>query len=95
MREGLYHNRFSEQFTRLLEKSGVSSYAVNKFTGIDEAYLSRLKSGEKNNPSPEIIIRIALALVHYSEKITMSDIEHLFKSAGRSIRREKTDRLYY
>jgi len=35
MKEGLYNNQFSEVFSRLLEKSGVSCYGVNKFSGID------------------------------------------------------------
>lgn len=82
---GIYDNDFSRVFSYLLEKYKVSCYQISQYCNLDQAYLSRLKSGEKKNPSPGTIFKIALSLTHLSEKITMYDIEELFKSVGRSL----------
>jgi len=82
----LYPNDFAQAFSNLLVKSGVSCYQINQFTDLDQAYLSRLKSGEQNNPSPETILKIGLALCHLSDKIKIYDIEKLLNSTGRSLR---------
>lgn len=82
---GVYTNSFAKAFSQLLEKAGTSCYKISQFTHLDQAYLSRLKDGEKHNPSPETIIKISLALIHESEKITPYDINKLFKSVGRSL----------
>lgn len=82
---GLYLSDFSEVFSKLLEKSGVSCYRIAEYTGLDEAYLSRLRNGKKHNPSPEAIMRIGLALAHFSDKIKICDIEDLFEVVGRSL----------
>ena len=83
---GLYQNNFAEAFSKLIAKAGVTCYQIHQFTHLDQAYLGRLRSGEKNNPSPETIVKIGLALCHVSAKVTISDIELLFKSVGRSLR---------
>jgi transcriptional regulator with XRE-family HTH domain len=83
---GIYKDNFSLVFTELLEKSRVSCYQIHEYTSLDQAYLSRLKNGEKQNPSPETIMKISLALTHYSDKIKFYDIQKLFKSVGRSLR---------
>jgi transcriptional regulator with XRE-family HTH domain len=85
MRQGLYRDQFSDVFSRLLEKSGISRYGVSKFSGIDQAYLSRLRKGDKDHPSPEVVMRISLALVHWSDKLSLHDIEELFNSTGRTL----------
>jgi hypothetical protein len=85
MRQGLYIDQFSEVFSRLLEKSGISCYGVSKFSGIDQAYLSRLRKGDKDHPSPEVVMRISLALAHCSDKLSLHDIEELFNSTGRTL----------
>jgi hypothetical protein len=83
---GLYQNNFTEAFLKLITKSGVTPYQIHQFTHLDQAYLSRLKSGEKNNPSPETIVKIGLAICHFNDKIKLSDIEVLLNSTGRSLR---------
>ena len=83
---GLYENNFTEAFLKLITKSGVTPYQIHQFTHLDQAYLSRLKSGEKNNPSPETIVKIGLAICHFNDKIKLSDIEVLLNSTGRSLR---------
>jgi transcriptional regulator with XRE-family HTH domain len=81
----LYADNFSHVFTELLKKSGVSCYQISQFTLLDQGYLSRLKSGERTNPSVETILKIGLALTHYSDNIDLYDIHMLFKSVGRSL----------
>jgi hypothetical protein len=85
MRQGLYRDQFSEVFSRLLEKGEISCYGISKFSGIDQAYLSRLKKGDKDHPSPEVVMRISLALVHCSDKLSLHNIEELFNSTGRTL----------
>jgi transcriptional regulator with XRE-family HTH domain len=82
---GVYSNGFSRAFSQLLEKAGVSCYKISQYSHVDEAYLSRLKNGKKQNPSPATIIKISLALTHYSDKIKLCDIQRLFRSVGRSL----------
>jgi predicted transcriptional regulator len=85
MSQGLYTDRFSEVFSKLLDESGVTCYSISKFCGIDQAYLSRLRKGDKDHPSPEIVMRISLGLVRCSDKIALYDIEQLFNSTGRTL----------
>ena len=82
---GIYTKHFAEVFASLLSRSGVSCYQISQYADINQAYPSRLKNGEKNNPSPEIVMRIGLALVHCSNRIRMSDIEKLFNATGRTL----------
>ena len=82
---GLYSYEFAQAFSKLLEKAGVSRYQINQFSYLDQAYLSRLMSGEKYNPTPETIVKICLALVHFNDKISLYDLEELFRSVGRSL----------
>jgi transcriptional regulator with XRE-family HTH domain len=84
-RHGIYSNNFSRAFSQLLEKAGTSCYKISQYTNLDEGYLSRLKKGERENPSPETITKISLALTHYSDKVKLYDIQKLFKSVGRSL----------
>jgi transcriptional regulator with XRE-family HTH domain len=84
----LYASNFSVAFAAVLEDSGVTCYQIAKYAGLDQGYLSRLKNGEKSNPGPETIMRISLALAHFGKQVSLSDIERLFRSVGRSITRE-------
>jgi len=86
MSTGLYSNSFSQVFSKILQETGVSCYQLHNYTNLDQAYLSRLKNGEKSNPTPETIMKISLGLVHCSDRVKLSDIESLFKSVGRSLR---------
>ena len=81
----LYAKDFSEAFTALLKKTGISRYKISQYTHLDQAYLHRLTTGEKQNPSLETIIKISLAFAYYSNQVQIYDIQRLFKSVGRSI----------
>ena len=82
----LFVNDFSKAFSALLEKTGVSCYQINGYTHLNQSYLSRLRTGERQNPSPETVMKISLALCHYSDQVQLHDIQKLFQSVGRSIR---------
>ena len=95
MQAGLYsNNNFSKVLSRLLEKAGISCYQIYQYTNLNEGYLSRLKSGERFNPSVETIMRISIALVSLSKgKIRQHHVEELFNSVGRSLfhKRDRKD----
>ena len=86
MHKALYNKDFSIVFSQLLGKADISCYRISEFSYIDQGYLSCLRNGTKTNPGPETVMKISLALVRCSEKITLIDIERLFTSVGRSIR---------
>lgn len=81
----IYSTDFAKVFSGLIEKYNLTYYQVSQFSGLDQAYLSRLKSGEKKNPSPETLVKISLAICHLSNKAKLSDIEELFNATGRSL----------
>ena len=82
---GIYKTRFSEVLSDVLERFDISCYKIAQYADLNEAYLSRLRNGSMSNPSPEVIVRIGLALVNYGEKIKMNDIEKLFNATGRTL----------
>lgn len=71
---------FHTKFFKLRKKAGISRYQINKFTGLDQAFLLRLESGEKK-PSRETIIKVGLALTSNNSAISLSDIDELLLSA--------------
>jgi len=79
---GLNSSEFSRAFSRLLQKAGTSCYQISQYSHLDQAYLSRLKRGERCSPSPETVLKICLAVVHCSEKVSLFDVDEFFNSAG-------------
>jgi transcriptional regulator with XRE-family HTH domain len=69
-------------FTKILrvhcERDGKSRYSeVAAAAYLDPAYVYRLLTGEKSHPSPNTIIRLALAL-----RLTVSQTDELLMAAG-------------
>jgi len=85
MKTWFYQSQFTKVFSSILEKNDISCYKISQYTNLDGAYLSRLRKGLKGNPSPEVVIRIGLALVHCNKSIGLSDIEMLFNATGRTL----------
>lgn len=73
---------FSLLLRKLRERSKKSRYKLAQFTGANEAYLHRLESGERQNPSREMVMKLALALVADSSSVTLEDVNELLLSAG-------------
>jgi transcriptional regulator with XRE-family HTH domain len=76
---------FSQVFSELLEETGITVYQLSQYTHLDQAYLHRLKTGERKNPSPTTVIKINLAFAHLSTEFGIRQAERLFKSIGRTI----------
>ena len=85
MMTGFNSADFSRAFSKLLQKADTSCYQISQYSRLNQAYLSRLKSGERCSPSLETIVRICLALAHFSDKLKLLDVEDLFNSAGLSL----------
>lgn len=84
----LYSGDFGKAFSKILGLSGASCYEISKYADINEAYLSKLRNGVKNNPSPEAIMRICLAIARCSKegkKVDLYDFDTLFNAVGRSL----------
>ena len=54
---------FNIQLNQLIKASGKSLNEVAKHGHVDRTYLNRLLSGEKTNPSPEVVIRLWIGIV--------------------------------
>lgn len=73
---------FGETLKTLRSKSGKSRYRLAQYSGLNEAYILRLESGERSNPSRDVVIMVALALVEGSANVGIWDIDALLLSAG-------------
>ena len=73
---------FSLVLRRLRERSNKSRYKLAHFTGVNEAYLLRLETGERRNPSRDVVMKLGLALVADSSLVTLDDVNELLLSAG-------------
>ena len=73
---------FSTTLKFLRSKAGKSRYRLAQYSGLTEAYLSRLESGERNNPSRNVVMRIGFALVTDTSSVTMDDVNQLLWAAG-------------
>ncbi len=82
MQEWANSKYFSQVFSEIMERTGVTCYQINQYSGLDQSYLSRLKNGEKLNPSIGTVLTITYALVHFSDKVDLYDVKRLFKAAG-------------
>ena len=74
--------RFSEVFRMLRQRAQKSRYRVAQYSGIDQSYILRLETGEKANPSRDVVLMLALALVHDSDSVGIHDVEELLMAAG-------------
>ena len=73
---------FADALRTLRLKSGKSKYRLAQYSGIDQAYIHRLETGERNNPSREVVLMLAFALVENSRSVDIEDIEELLLAAG-------------
>lgn len=73
---------FGETLKALRSKSGKSRYRLAQYTGLNEAYLLRLETGERANPSRDVVLMLGLALVQGSESVGIWDVDILLLSAG-------------
>ena len=73
---------FGKALKSLRLKSDKSRYRLAQYSGIDQSYIQRLETGEKNNPSRDIVLMLALALVEKSDSVSVDDVDILLLAAG-------------
>ena len=73
---------FGDTLKTLRSKSGKSRYRLAQYSGLNEAYILRLESGERSNPSRNVVLMLGLALVEGSGSVGIWDIDGLLLSAG-------------
>ncbi len=73
---------FADALRTLRLKSGKSKYRLAQYSGIDQAYIHRLETGERSHPSREVVLMLGFALVENSRSVDIEDIEELLLAAG-------------
>jgi transcriptional regulator with XRE-family HTH domain len=86
-------NEFSTTLKSLRSKSGKSQYRLAQYSGINEAYLSRLESGARQNPSRDVIMKLGPALASDTSAVSLDDVNELPLSAGYAPLRGRGEQL--
>ncbi len=73
---------FCGTLRKLRSKSGKSKYRLAQYSGLDEAYVGRLESGERQNPSRDTVMKLGLALVADSTTVSIHDVNELLLAGG-------------
>ena len=55
---------------------------VPAYSGLSEAYILRLETGQRRNPSRDVVIMLARSLVRASDVFEVWDIDELLTSAS-------------
>ncbi len=63
-------------------RAKVSTYKWASLAGVDGRYLARLETGEKRNPSRDVLIALARALVDHTPLFGERDIDRVLRAAG-------------
>lgn len=74
--------KFAKTLKKLRNKAKLTRYALGRDSGVDPTYLARLERGEKVRPGRPLTLRIGQALLDYSGKISLKDVDRLLKAAG-------------
>ncbi len=72
---------FAETLKKLRTRAGKSRYRVAQYSGVNEAYILRLETGARANPSRDIVLMLVLALVEGSNSIEIWEVDELLMSA--------------
>ncbi len=83
---------FGQTLRALRTRSGKSRYRVAQFSGIDQAYILRLETGGRNNPSRDVVLMLAFALGEDSQSLSMHDVDELLLEAGYAPLRRRGER---
>ena len=73
---------FSRTLKKLRSKSGKTRYRLAQYSGLNEAYILRLESGERQNPSRDTVMKLGLALVADTRAVSIHDVNELFLAGG-------------
>ncbi len=75
-------SEFGKKLCSLRRKCGRSRYNLARFSGLSEAYILRLETGQRRNPIRDVVIMLALSLVRASDTFELWDIDELLASAS-------------
>ena len=75
-------SEFGRKLSTLRNRSNRSRYNLARFSGLNEAYILRLETGQRLNPSRDVVMMLALALVQGSDVFEIWDIDELLVSAA-------------
>lgn len=67
---------------RLLEACGLTAHRLAELSEVDRAYLHRLLSGEKKNPSIKTVLELFLGLSRSQKPPTLAELDELLKAGG-------------
>ena len=84
--------RFGELLKDLRLRTGKSKYRLAQYSGLDQTYIDRLETGHRYNPSRDVVLMIALALVENSDVLGVNDVDELLFAAGYAPLRRRGDR---
>jgi len=73
---------FGKELEKVRKKAKLSNYGLARDAHVDAAYVWRLETGEKQNPSREIVLRLGQTLLDSSGHISLKDVDRLMKAAG-------------
>ena len=82
---------FGETLKKLRLKSAKSRYRLAQYSGITEAYILRLETGERSNPSRDVVLMLGLALLKGSDSLDVWDVDVLLLAAGYAPLRRRGD----
>ena len=84
---------FSRALKRLRFKAEATRYKLAQYSGLDEAYVLRLESGERQNPSRDAVMKLGLALVANSPMISVNDVNELLLAGGHAPLRSRGESI--
>ena len=73
---------FQKRLRRLLERCMLTPYSLGKHADVDSTYIRRLLTGEKRNPSKEVVGALGAAMDEYSPAVGDDDVARLLRAAG-------------
>ena len=73
---------FQRHLRDMMDRCQISAYALGNMSRADPSYVLRLLSGERQNPSRDVVISMAQALQEYSTMISDEDVDRLIEYSG-------------
>lgn len=73
---------FAHVLRTLRKRAGKSRYRIARFSGLDQAYILRLETGERKRPSRATVFRLTLALVEGNSGLSVEDMYQLYEAGG-------------
>lgn len=80
---------FTDKLNHWFKRRRLSAYRLAERSELDPSYVHRLLSGERRNPRPPTVLKLALGL-----GLTATDADDLLDSAGYPPIKELTDSIF-